>query len=508
MILKKWLRMFMTPSQKYIMVNLPDQILQTLRPWQRLPAQHLVELLQRGQNVVDFSETGTGKSATACGVIKALDPITTLIVCPKVIVSAWKGMLERFETSASVIGYERLRTGGTFFGKWQNRIPAKALLKCEHCQCFIDEKSPRCYAHPSGIHSVEMKKGPKKRGQFVFAPQIEFVIFDELQRCSGMNSDNAELMVAAKRQGKKIMGLSATAACTPLQMRALGYSLDIFSNPDAAFYSWSRRHGCGKLSGIPGWHWLAGAERRREIMANINAEILPERGVRVRTSEIPGFPERLITAELYDLEKNYEIEKLYREMASALDALILREAQDVNPESALTQILRARQRISLLRVPILVELAEDELAKGNSVAIFVNFTATLDELSKRLRTTCIVSGSQNGIRERNEHIASFQMNESRIILLNSAAGGVAIGLQDLTGEHPRVALVEPTYSAVQMIQIFGRLPRDGGKSLSRYRIILAANTIETRIQKAFQAKQHCIEALNDSDLDPLTTTLQ
>lgn len=191
-------------------------------------------------------------------------------------------------------------------------------------------------------------------------------------------------------------------------------------------------------------------------------------------------------------------------MQTALDALALRTAQDVNPESALTQIVRARQRISLLKVPIFVELAEDELAKGNSVAIFANFTATLDALSKRLRTTCIVSGSPNGIRERDAHIASFQMNENRLILLNSAAGGVAIGLQDLTGEHPRVALVEPTYSAVQMIQIFGRLPRDGGKSLSRYRIILAANTIETRIQKAFEAKQHCLEALNDSDLDPLT----
>lgn len=507
-----------------------------LRPWQVEPANRLREILRHG-NAVDLSDTGTGKTYVACAV-SAMLGVNTLAVVPKIARSAWLTVADYLGAPVEAVGYEALRTGRTNFGRWecQPPVPFKAdeSLVCESCQCVVDFDDYRpCYCHPNGTHCIKIKKKPWQYGRFIWNDIVKLIIFDEIHRCSGLDSLNADMLIAAKRQGVRILGLSATAACTPLQMRALGFALDLHglnqnipvmttgkllvddilsrgfrfrqSETLPTFYQWSGRYDCRPDPVHRGLKWFAGAERQKTIMADIHSKILPARGVRVRTSEIPGFPERLITAELYDLEKDYEIQKLYREMASALDALAERAAQDVDTDSPLTQVLRARQRISLLKVPIFQELAEDELAKGNSVAIFVNFTATLTELRLRLRCDAIVDGSAEGVRGREDSIRSFQSNENRLILLNSGAGGVAIGLQDLHGGHPRVALVEPTYSAVQMLQIFGRLPRDGGKSLSRYRIILAANTVETRIQKAFESKQHCIEALNDSDLDPLTS---
>jgi hypothetical protein len=90
----------------------------------------------------------------------------------------------------------------------------------------------------------------------------------------------------------------------------------------------------------------------------------------------------------------------------------------------------------------------------------------------------------------------------RELIVNSAAGGIALSLQDLDGNFPRGGLASPSFSAVEMIQLFGRLCRDGGKSKSFYRVVLADKTVETKVWRAFQTKQGNIRALNDGDLNP------
>jgi hypothetical protein len=60
----------------------------------------------------------------------------------------------------------------------------------------------------------------------------------------------------------------------------------------------------------------------------------------------------------------------------------------------------------------------------------------------------------------------------------------------------------PNHSAAKMRQLFGRLPRDGGKSTAYYRVLLAAKTIETNIHRALRTKLNNLDALNDADLNP------
>lgn len=502
-----------------------------LRPWQYKPLNQLLEIL-RHSNAVDLSDTGTGKTYVACAVASIIRQ-PTIAVVPKIARSAWETAAEHFGIHFPVVGYEAIRTGRTSLGRWENQppkiFPTNEFFACESCQCVVDFDDYRpCHCHPAGLHCIKTKRKPWKYGKFIWDDAIKFIIFDEVHRCSGLDSLNADMLIAAKRQGIRVLGLSATAACTPLQMRALGYVLGLHGlnqnipvpttvsefvevlNPVhfkpsrflPTFYQWAGKHDCRPDPVYRGLKWFAGADRQAEIMADIHEQIVPERGVRVRTSEIPDFPTRQITAELYNLEKDYEIEKLYREMASALAELTLRETQDASSEHPLTKILRARQRIELLKVPIFVEIAEDALAKGNSVAIFLNFSATISELRKRLQCDCIVDGSPEGVKNRDSSIENFQSNDSRVILLNSAAGNVNISLQDLHGGHPRVGLVSLGTSAVQFRQLCGRLPRVGGKSPAIYRIILAANTVEVRMKRALDAKNCNLDAINDGDLVP------
>ena len=472
-----------------------------LRAHQVAPALRLIELLRHHESALDESDTGIGKTAHACEVIATLDR-PTLCVIPKISVTGWKRMLDLFGTGASLINYEMLRTGRTPYGKWEFPGVARAkVMKCVSCQLEVNTIKPApCYVHHLGIHCVEPKSMPHKYGKFSFSPAIKLLIFDEIHRCGGLDSLNAAMLIAARRQGIKTLGLSATPATTPLGMRALGYLLDLHKLTD--FFTWARRFGVQRHPMYPGaFIWMAAKETQRDVMESIGRLIIPARGVRVRTTDVPGFPTRIVQTIAVDIESPEKMNAAHEAMREALNMLKDKAASDKAPEHPLTKILRARQQVELLKVPATVELAQDFLAKGMSVALFVNFTQTVDELCKRLKTECKIDGRNKG-DERTRFIDGFQADEQRIIVLNSEAGGIAISLHDTRGDFPRVGLVFPGYSAVVVSQVLGRLHRDGGKSPAHYRFVFAAKTIDVRVQRAFENKLDNLAALCDSDLIP------
>lgn len=487
-------------------------LLEKLRPWQIEPAKHLLKVLQEFDSAVDCSDTGTGKTYVAVAVAAAMQ-LPTLVVVPKISITAWQRVAEMFGEKFSVTNYEKIRTGTSGFGRWANQGSEKLRRQvysiCVCCQQRIDLGNPgRCYTNVLGVHCIEEKKKPRRLGNFSFCQEVKAVIFDEAHRCGGLNSLNAEMMIAAKRQRIKTLGLSATLATDPLKLRALGYSLDLHGDRHESpgkhnFFRWLSQHGCRKIPPMPGVRWAVGAEQQRQIMASIREQIIPARGVRITTAEIPGFPKRTITAELYDLEEGGRIDKYYLEMAEALTTLSNTSALDKAPDHPLTQALRAHQKIELLKVPVAVELAQDALEKGLSVGIFVNFSQTIDELALRLDCKDIIDGRPENVGRRQEVIDRQQRDETRLVILNSAAGGISVGLADVRGEFPRIGFVFPGFSATVFKQLCGRFPRDGGKSPCFYRVILAAGSkSERQIHRNLRGKLDNLDALNDADMAP------
>lgn len=497
-----------------------EELAKRLRSHQIEPADRLIAILHRYQSAVDLSDTGTGKTYVATAVATALR-LPTLVVVPKIAVTAWERAADHFGEKFSVVGYEKLRTGRTPFGWWDNPRPegiAELLeyFKCQCCQLKVDlNRYQPCYTHPLGIHCLQTLRKSWNYGKFNYHPGVGLVILDEMHRCGAMDSLNADMMIAVKRQGIKMLGLSATAACNPLNMRALGYNLDLHHDKvdlikDGAaglryrvqpnFFRWASNYGCRRDPRFHGFKWMVGRERQLQVMSEIRDSFLGERGVRVTTDSIPGFPEREISAELYDLEENGTIDRLYAEMADSLKALAERSSGDV--EHPLTIMLRAWQKVELLKVPIAVELARDYLDKGYSVGIFVNFAQTMAELRARLRCDCFIDGSPAGVRYRQRSIDSFNANDDRLILINSEAGGAAVSLPDTTGVHPRVGLVFPGRSAITFRQLVGRFHRENGKSRCYYRVLYAAGTVEVQMHRNMRAKLDNLDKLNDDDLVP------
>jgi hypothetical protein len=475
-----------------------------LYPYQIASARHLLDVLESRGSALDGSDCGVGKTPVAVSLIRHFN-VPTVVLPPKISLTAWAAMGKYLGTEFDVVNIESIRTGKTLYGYWENPKPEKPVVEliCNKCQLKIDptESINRPCAF-GGIHCVVAKKVPHNLGKFYWNDEIKFLVFDEVHRHGAMDSQNADMLIAAKRQGIRTLAMSATAADSPLGLRALGYILGLHGLVgEDNFYRFAFKHGCKKAP-FGGLYFAGTEEQRRVKMAELHRDIFPACGSRVRIAELgDAFPSCSIHAELYDFgpAERTRVESLYREMDAAIKELHGIKAGDVNEEHPLTKILRARQELELLKVPMFEEIAREERESGNSVVIFVAFKATVAELCKRLKVECRIVGGQSQ-RERDNAIGEFQSNREKTLVANIDAGNVSVSLHDLHGGFPRVGIFSPIYSSVKTRQMFGRLRRAGGKSPARYRGILAAGTCEEKIHRALSAKLDNLDMLNDGDL--------
>jgi len=438
-----------------------------------------LQVIPREGAAVDGSDTGTGKTLVAVETVKRLGNPPTLVICPKVVIPAWQRTAAAQGIDLDVLNIEKLRAGNTPYGGWY----------------------PRDSRHPTEW--------------FGWNPGIKFLVIDEAHRCKASGNKrvngviqpprNAELMRAARRQRIPALAMSATLADTPLEMDALGYLLRLHDsdskptlrNPHPThFLDWARDYGVRMTSTGP--EFIGGPVE----MARIHAQLYPHKGVRVRIKDLGDlFPETQITAELCEIDNPEKVDAIYAEMAEALAELKKRTDRYFTDEFAMAE----RQKVELLKVPAFVDLAQDAIAQRMSVAIFVNFRLTLQEICRRLGTDCFIDGSQigpQGSLQREANRLAFQSDRSRIIVCIAEAGGLGLDLHDITGRHPRLALISPGYNAKTLKQVLGRVWRAGGLSKSLQRLIFARGTIEETVHAAVSRKCNNLDALQDGDLEP------
>jgi len=402
--------------------------------------------------ILDASDTGTGKTYTGLATAYNVgSPV--LVVCPPIVIPAWREVAELAEVDLiDVVNVEKLKTGKTPYLKRRHGNP---------------------------------------RFQWTL-PKDAFVLWDEVQNATGIKTQNAEVLALLKVYKLRGILMSATAADTPLKLRAIGYLLGFHRYNLNSFYTWARQLGC-RSNSWGGIEFPKGPTGRKylEILHEL---IFETKGVRMRIEDNPDFPDNKIIAEAYDLGKyTKEVNAIY----DSLDEEIKNLDEDANP---LTVLLRARQVSEHCKVPLLTDMVIDLLDEGKSVAVFLNFREPFKELIEGLQgdVSQVYGGQSERVRE--ENIKAFQANETRVIVLMVAAGGVGVSLHDLHGEHPRVALISPTYSAVHLKQALGRCPRAGAQSKVIQKILFAAGTVEDKACKAVKRKVNNISLINDGDL--------
>ncbi len=439
-----------------------------LLPFQVDHATRLLAALRRAGVALDASDAGVGKTYVAADVAKR-GGWKVAVIAPKATIPAWEKVCVGFAVPVLFVSnYEAVKLGKTGFGRFcgkdfEWKLPADALL-----------------------------------------------VFDEAQRCKARDSQNARMLIAARRQGVRTLLCSATAAANPLEMRALGYALGLHRLHD--FWPWAISHGCRK--GRFGFEFGGDREALEQLHRALFQPGGP--GSRLRIAEIPGFPETQIICEPVGTGHEREIQEVYDQMARDLavaearcdHARLSELAESLRSKRAnhLTILLRARQEIEALKADAIVSMAKDAAAEGLSVAVFLNFDATVGEVAARLGTDCLIVGGQSDA-VRADAIRRFQENHAPFLVANIKAGGVGVSLHDPEGKQPRLALISPTYSAQDLRQCLGRVHRTGGAH-SIQRIVFAAGTVEERVCAAVEQKLACIDLLNDGDfLGPILETL-
>lgn len=423
-----------------------------LLPWQPEQAGRLARSVRVLGSALDASSTGVGKTFSALAVMRELG-LSPVVVCPKAVQTSWKRAAAALGVPLhETIGWEKARAG-------------------TH-QLF------------DGVD---------------WAPSVKAIIGDEIHRARTKDTLSSTLILAAKRQGIPLLMLSATAAEDPRHLEVIGQCLGLHAGED--FLSWAANFGC--YLGDDGLMFSDNPEHLKKL----HHCIFPERGFRIRAEDLgDAFPETLITADPYDMAETPEIVAAYEEMEEELADLEARRRRDGNmAENPLTIMIRAAQKVELLKVPLFVSLAKDEIAEGRHVAIFVNYDQSRVALCEKLDTQCTVHGGQTGKAgevARQKAIDDFQADLEPVIVLNSAAGGVGISLHAL-GEKPRTSLISPTFNAVTLKQCLGRVHRAGGRSRSVQRLVYCAGTIEESIAASVRKKLDRMDLISDGELSPL-----
>lgn len=420
--------------------------------FQRDAVAHHVRLLRERGASAEASVAGFGKTFVASFVARELaHPM--VVICPKVVIPHWVRAAQATGAPVRVISnYEQHKLGKTQCGGWEI----------------------------------------KNRRWRWNVPKPTLLVFDEAHYCKTRTSQNAKLMVAAKRQGIPTLIMSATLAQDPTDLFAAGYLLGLHSGDHFEWQAWQARFGVIRN----GFDFAFDPRHDPTALKRLNSELFPSRGHRKTYAEIPGFPDA--TTDVRELVGKPEtLERMEAAWARTAELESLRETA-VN---GAVERLRARQLAELAKVPAIVELAKDLMASGLSVPIFLNFHDSIDAVAAELDVAKI--DGRVGDAARTVAIDAFQQDRLRCLVLQTGAGGVGISLHDTHGNHPRHSLISPPENARDLVQALGRNRRTGQKTPAFRSILTLANSIERRVKAAVERKANQIEEINDGDLDPL-----
>tara|TARA_R110000772_G_scaffold50668_1_gene116460 strand:+ start:5266 stop:6573 length:1308 start_codon:yes stop_codon:yes gene_type:complete len=435
--------------------------MKTLFPKQVEAKDFFLQVQQTNRNTLDTSDAGTGKTVVAAHLIRELGcPVAVL--CPKSVIPSWERELaDAGVEPLFVMNFEKIRGGRT---KW-------------------------------------MSKRGKKIMKWNIPPET-LILCDEIHKCKGPYTLNAQLVISLQGQGFSIHGMSATAAEDPTEMRALGYMLELHNLnrslreqgtiTQPSWTTWMTRHGCGQN------FWGQWELNKRSTLKTVRETMYGNNTCRLSVDDLPeAFKENRIFIEPIQFKDSAKIKRAYKELGITPEIVeeYIVEGKITEGDHILTNILRARQLAEGLKAPDIAEMAEDLMLEGLSVVIFVNFRDTVEALCQRLQCDR-VEGSQK--TDRQQAIDDFTSDKTNCIVVNTTAGGTGVSLHDMHGNRPRVSLISPAFSAKDYVQVLGRIHRNGMKSNAMQKVLVANGSVEEHVMASMQRRLENLRTMQNN----------
>lgn len=425
----------------------------------------------------DASPTGTGKTYCASWIAKNYGS-NIVVLCPKSVQKTWIDTLKSFGINNPIVmTFEKMVRGNTKYYSYNGLD-------------YINRK----FAQYWQSYAINVN-----------FPSNSLVILDEVHKCKGQKSLNAEALIALKNAGHKLLMLSASAATNVMEMKAFGYATALHNGLNYRNFCSDNGVDFNRF-GVATWE--ADLRKCKEGMVRIHNTLFNFLGCASRMNRKDFgdiFPDNQVIADQFDIGTNTDkLQAVYDEMEYELAQLD--ESSKNYKEHHFAIIMKARRNSELLKVPAMVNWIEDMYAEGVSPVVFINFRETMEAIQKRLNTSkyagkiaTIVGGQSEKVR--NSEIELFQSDIKRICLVMIAAGAASVSLHDLNGNYPRHTLVNPSYSAINTLQSLGRCHRANGKTPVIQRFFFASGVeIEERMRSRVNLRLSNLDSLNDGDL--------
>ena len=445
-------------------VETSTDIYKKLLPYQHSHVDNIIKSLKKYKRALDASDTGTGKTYCSIAASKRLN-LKPFIICPKSVIPDWFKVLKHFNHQCyGVANYELIKNCKYYKDNGMNK-----------------DKCPYVTSKTIVVDSKKSKAKNKKKKRVLFTwslPKDCIIIFDESHKCKNNKTVTSDIMFTLSHYPNNILMLSATACDKPKLFLLFGYVLGLYESVSE------------------GSNWLIKISKMYDMedkMKAVHKVIFNEYGSRMNKKDVGDiFKKNTVIADVVDMNCCKEIQEEYKVIKEVLEDLKKKESQ----AEALAKIIYARQKIEMNKVPTFVKMIKDNVKKGFSVAMFVNFTDTLRKIGDATKCKCFIFGEQT-LNERNDAIKQFNSGKEKIIICNSKAGGVGISLHDTIGDHPRMTLISPTWSAQDLLQVLGRTHRSKAQTDTIQKIVFCNKTYEMEIAKIIAEKIKNISYLND-----------
>src|SRR5579872_1669498 len=430
-------------------LDIKQHILDKLLPYQTLHTFNMINAVRNNTVSFDGSYMGTGKTYTTAAVCAQLGYIP-FVICPKSIISVWKRVLTFFGVDyIAVINYECIR-------ELKYKDSTGQIVPC-----------PYIKKNDNGDFEWDFSRLKKEN---------IIMIFDEVHNCKSHRTLNGRLLLSC-RERKTIM-LSGTLCDKINDFAVFGLMLGFYKK-----YEQGRK-------------WLAYVMREdknqysKNKINSLNKYLFPDKGSRMSLEDLgKDFPMNQISVECLNLNpiSLKKINEIYEELLATKD----------NKDNIwVKQLMTLREKIENYKVDLLFDLALESYEQDKSIALFVNYRSTFNLLTKYFDkhkiTYAEIHGDQDD-NERENNIDMFQKNIVRIIISTIQSGGVTLSLHDLSGKYPRVSIISPSFSRIQLTQTLGRIYRAGCKSPCLQKIVYCADTYEEHVAKIIDSKKEVLD---------------
>lgn len=444
-----------------------------------------------------------------------------LIVCPKGVMSQWRHTLHNYPVSTAlmrplIINYQQLN---------------KLLIA------------------PATAKNAKKTKTKNRQIASKGKPTVDwdFIVFDEAHYLKNYPQSGASLSAVSiarsnetyvKSKSPFVIYSTATPGASPLNFAVMAPVLGPImatkkinlklARPDT-WGDFLLEEGFAVKPGKVNWQWAAAPwhgknsedpkERARYQKALLENKKLQRRDTQkigkalkkpnapfiMRSpSDLANWPEQQFIA--LPIELNSDQRPIYQEAWVTFRTWLRLTPAKSDPKGALVQMLRYRQKASLLKVDQVTEQVIDWVDSGHQVFISCEFIDTVDKYKEGLEKAGIkvaeISGRTSEIRD-DERIR-FQKGEAQVCLCTVVAG-ISLHSNEILPDgtkataNPRISVISDVrQNNLDTSQACGRAHRDGENSLTYFPYL--EDTVDERVIGSFVNKDANMKSMMGTEL--------